>query len=285
MSSERVMLNQLCPNTCIEEARAAPVDGRRGQSAALRLNFSDKTRSNRPAQPITQESPGPMRVLLVEDDTALGEAVRRSLQYGGYAADLVSNGRAALAALNSEHFDLLLLDLGLPDCDGGEIINSLRRQQQSIPILVLSARDAIESRIRALDSGADDYVIKPVETSELCARIRALLRRHAGRATSVVTLGNLTLDLTSKQAFVQDRSLECSSREWSVLEYLVLHADNVISKEELIQAIANWNQELSENAIEAYVHRVRAKLGDCGVIIRTVRGFGYMLSEVASART
>ena len=221
-----------------------------------------------------------MRILLVEDDQALGQAVLRSLQNAGYAADLVTTGAAALHALEVEHFDLLLLDLGLPDCDGGAIVRELRQRQIALPILILSARDAVESRIEALDLGADDYMIKPVELAELGARIRALLRRHAGSAAPQLILGKLVLDLTSKQAFVDSHRLDYSVREWSVLEYLALHAGQVISKEQLIQAIVNWDQELSANAIEAYVHRVRSKLGNSGVIIRTVRGFGYMLSEI-----
>ena len=225
-----------------------------------------------------------MRVLLVEDDKILGTAVRESLHYAGYAADLVDTAQAALHALGCEHFDLLVLDLGLPDRDGTRLIAELRQRRISLPILVLTARDDIEERIRALDTGADDYMIKPVATGELCARIRALLRRHAGAATSQLKLGRLTLDLVRKQAFAGERPLDCSVREWSVLEYLALHADRVISKEQLIQAIASWEQELSPNGIEAYVHRVRVKLGDCGVVIRTVRGFGYMLSECANAQ-
>ena len=221
-----------------------------------------------------------MRILLVEDDQSLGQAVLRSLQNAGYAADLVDTGKAALHALDVEHFDLLLLDLGLPDCDGCDVVRELRQRQIPLPILILSARDAVESRIQALDLGADDYMIKPVELSELGARIRALLRRHAGSAAPQLILGRLVLDLTSKQAFVDSNRLDYSAREWSVLEYLALHAGQVISKEQLIQAIANWDQALSANAIEAYVHRVRNKLGNCGVTIRTVRGFGYMLSEI-----
>jgi two-component system OmpR family response regulator len=224
-----------------------------------------------------------MRILLVEDDQALGQAVLRSLQYAGYAADLVATGKAALHALNVEHFDLLLLDLGLPDGDGSDVVRELRQCQITLPILILSARDAVEGRIKALDLGADDYMVKPVEISELCARIRALLRRHAGSAAPQLILGKLVLDLTGKQAFIDSIRIDYSVREWSVLEYLALHAGQVISKEQLIQAIVNWDRELSANAIEAYVHRVRGKLGDCGVIIRTVRGFGYMLSEVEHA--
>ncbi|MDB6061616.1 MAG: response regulator [Verrucomicrobiaceae bacterium] len=220
-----------------------------------------------------------MRILLVEDDRELGQAVLSSLQHEGYATDWVRDGNAALHALKLEHFDLLLLDLGLPDLDGREVIRILRQRNQNLPVLVLTARDAIESRVRALDLGADDYMIKPVEIAELCARIRALVRRRTGTATPRLQLGLLELDLSSKQAFAHGRALDCSAREWSVLEYLALHAGQVISKEQLIQAIANWDQMLSANAIEAYVHRVRSKLGDCGVVIRTVRGFGYMLSE------
>lgn len=220
-----------------------------------------------------------MRILLVEDDDALGQAVLRALQHEGYATDLVRNANAGLHALQLEHFDLLLLDLGLPDMDGTEVIRVVRQRKLTLPIMILTARDAVESRVQALDLGADDYMIKPVEIAELCARIRALVRRRSGNATPRLQLGQLELDLASKQAFAHGRPLDCSAREWSVLEYLALHTGQIISKEQLIQAIANWDQTLSANAIEAYVHRVRTKLGDCGVVIRTVRGFGYMLNE------
>lgn len=220
-----------------------------------------------------------MRILLVEDDDALGQAWLRALKHEGYAADWVQSAKTGLNALQLEHFDLLLLDLGLPDMDGKEVIRLVRQRKLTLPILILTARDAVESRVEALDLGADDYMIKPVEIAELCARIRALVRRRSGTATPRLQLGHLELDLASKQAFAQGRALDCSAREWSVLEYLALHTGQIISKEQLIQAIANWDQTLSANAIEAYVHRVRTKLGDCGVVIRTVRGFGYMLSE------
>ena len=220
-----------------------------------------------------------MRILLVEDDDALGQAVLRALQHEGYATDLVRTGTAGLHALQLEHFDLLLLDLGLPDMDGTDVIRVVRQRKLTLPIMILTARDAVESRVQALDLGADDYMIKPVEIAELCARIRALVRRRSGNASPRLQLGQLELDLASKQAFAHGRALDCSAREWSVLEYLALHTGQIISKEQLIQAIANWDQTLSANAIEAYVHRVRTKLGDCGVVIRTVRGFGYMLNE------
>lgn len=220
-----------------------------------------------------------MRILLIEHDDALGREVLRALQRDGYATDLVRSANAGLNALRLEHFDLLLLDIGLPDMDGHDVIRLVRQREPTLPIMILTARDAVESRVQALDLGADDYMIKPVEIAELCARIRALVRRRSGNAAPHLQLGELALDLARKQAFAHGRPLDCSAREWSVLEYLALHFGQTISKEQLIQAIASWDQTLSANAIEAYVHRIRTKLGDCGVVIRTVRGFGYMLSE------
>ena len=219
-----------------------------------------------------------MRILLTEDDEALGIAMSEALRQAGHAVDWVKTGQHALQALEAENIDLLVLDLGLPDLDGLEVIRRLRRKQDTLPILVLTARDALDSRIQGLDLGADDYLVKPVATSELCARARALLRRSK-QTTPLLRLGNLLLDTNGKQATLHNQPLELSAREWSVLEYLALHADKIVSKELLIQAITSWDQELTPNAIEAYVHRVRSKLQESGISIRTVRGLGYMLSE------
>jgi two-component system OmpR family response regulator len=219
-----------------------------------------------------------MRILLVEDDLSLGTAVSEALTVAGHATDWVKTAKHALHAMDTEHFDLLVLDLGLPDRDGFDVIRDVRQKKMPIPILVLTARDSIDSRVKGLDLGADDYLVKPVATSELCARARALLRRGKN-SSPALTLGKLTMDTVGKQAFVSGQPVELSAREWSVLEYLALHSEKIISKEKLIQAITSWDQELSANAIEAYVHRLRTKLQDCDIVIRTVRGLGYMLSE------
>lgn len=220
-----------------------------------------------------------MRVLLVEDDKDLGMAIRDGLALAGYTTDLVETANYALHALQTEHFDLLVLDLGLPDRDGTEVIRAVRHLRKNLPIMILTARDTLDSRIEGLDLGADDYVIKPVAMAELCARIRALLRRHSGTGNPLWRLGNLELDTVGKIAWINNESLDLTAREWSLLAYLANNTGRIISKEKLIQVIGGWEQELSVNAIEAYVHRVRSKLNKSDVNIRTVRGLGYILNE------
>lgn len=220
-----------------------------------------------------------MRILVVEDDEALGNAMTQSLSHGGYAADLVGSVAAALHALSVEHFDALVLDLGLPDKDGYEVVRHLHRHGKSLPVLILTARDAVEDRVQGLDLGADDYVVKPVALPELHARLRALLRRAAGMGNPRFAIGGLELDTVGKQAYLKGQPLDLSAREWGVLEYLATHARRIVSKEQLIQAITGWEQELSANAIEAYVSRVRGKIEGSTILIRTVRGLGYLLEE------
>lgn len=220
-----------------------------------------------------------MRILLVEDDHELGTTMREALVLAGYTADWVKTAAYALHALQSEHFDLLVLDLGLPDRDGTDVIRTTRHLRKNLPILILTARDTLESRIEGLDLGADDYVIKPVAVAEICARIRALLRRKTGDGNPLWRLGNLELDMVGKVAQIGNTPLELTAREWTLLAYLASNTGRIVSKEQLIQVIGGWEQELSANAIEAYVHRVRGKLNNAGVNIRTVRGLGYMLSE------
>lgn len=225
-----------------------------------------------------------MRILVAEDDTALGQAMTQSLTHGGYAADLVGSVADALHALAVEHFDAIVLDLGLPDGDGYEVVRHLRRNGKPLPVLILTARDAVEDRVQGLDLGADDYVVKPIALTELHARLRALIRRVSGMSSPRVRLGRMELDTVGRQAWFGDRQLDLSSREWSVLEYLAANSRRIVSKEQLIQALIGWDQELSANAIEAYVYRVRNKIEGSGVVIRTVRGLGYMLEEQDDAR-
>jgi len=224
-----------------------------------------------------------MRILIVEDDKTLGEAIAKSLRQADFAVDWVETARAALQCLTVEHFDLLVLDLGLPDSDGHTVIGKLRELGQTLPVLILTARDALEERVKGLDGGADDYVIKPIAMAELHARARALLRRSMNSASPRVAIGRLVLDTVGKRAFIDSRGIDLSAREWSVLEYLVGNAGRIVSKDQLIQAIAGWGQELSQNAIEAYVHRVRAKIEGSDIAIRTVRGLGYLLEEPVGA--
>lgn len=225
-----------------------------------------------------------MRILIVEDDNTLGEAMAKSLRRDGFAVDCVTTAQTALQCATIEHFDLVLLDLGLPDNDGHMVVCKLRELGQVLPILILTARDALEERVKGLDEGADDYVIKPIAMPELHARVRALLRRRMNSASPHITIGKLVLDTVGKRVFIDSNSIEFSAREWSVLEYLVGRAGRIVSKDQLIQAITSWESELSRNAIEAYVHRVRTKIEGSDVIIRTVRGLGYLLEEPADVK-
>lgn len=220
-----------------------------------------------------------MRILVVEDDKGLGNAMTQSLIHAGYAADLVCKAADALHALSTENFDAIVLDLGLPDRDGYDVLRHQRLHGNLLPVLILTARDAVEDRVQGLDLGADDYIVKPIAMAELHARLRALIRRTSGMGSSRFNIGNLELDTVGKQAYLHGKPLDLSSREWSVLEYLVVNTRRIVSKEQLIQAIAGWGHELSANAIEAYVHRLRGKLEGTGTVIRTVRGMGYMLEE------
>lgn len=225
-----------------------------------------------------------MRILVVEDDRTLGQAMMQSLTHAGFATDLVCNVADALHSIAVENINALVLDLGLPDRDGYEIVRHLRRNNLNLPVLILTARDAVEDRVQGLDLGADDYVVKPIAMAELQARLRALIRRSSGIGNSRFKIAGLELDTLGKRVTLHGSSLDISAREWGVLEYLAMHARRIVSKEQLIMAITAWDQELSANAIEAYVHRVRVKIEGSGVVIRTVRGLGYMLEENDNVR-
>jgi DNA-binding response OmpR family regulator len=219
-----------------------------------------------------------MRILVVEDDPLVGDAVRRALTLAGYAADHVSTAEHAKAALHAEAFDLAIVDIGLPVQDGVALVRDLRRRGRDLPVLMLTARDGLSDRVHALDLGADDYLTKPFHVTELLARCRALVRRANGIASTRISFGRLTLDLARKEVASGGVPLDLTRREWSILEYLVMNAGHVVSKERLLSAIASWSEELTPNAVEVYVSRLRAKLGDAAVI-RVVRGLGYRLDD------
>jgi two-component system OmpR family response regulator len=226
-----------------------------------------------------------MRILIVEDDSTLASGLARVLEAEGYAVDVVARGEEALAAAQQERFDLLILDIGLPGIDGFETLRRLRAGGARVPVLILTARDAVDDRVRGLDLGGDDYMPKPFATAEVTARVRALIRRSQARGGPRVEHGPLVLDTSARRAFLAGEPLELAAREWAVLEVLLANVERIVSKELIIQAVAGWGEELSPNAIEVYVSRLRAKLEPAGVRIRTVRGFGYMLQEYADADT
>ena len=220
-----------------------------------------------------------MRILIVDDDAVVAGGVARILESEGFAVDTVARGEQAILAAKQERFDLVILDVGLPGMDGFEVLRRLRAEAERVPVLLLTARDAVDDRVHGLDLGADDYVAKPFAMAELAARVRALIRRSQAQAGPKVVHGPLTLDTVARRAFLNGEPLELAAREWAVLEVLLAKVERVVSKDVIIQAVANWGEELSLNAIEVYVSRLRAKLEPAGIRIRTVRGFGYMLEE------
>jgi len=225
-----------------------------------------------------------MRILIVEDDSTLGSGLVRILQAEGYAVDLMPRGEQAVLAAERERFDLVILDVGLPGIDGFEVLRRLREGAQRMPVLVLTARDTVDDRVHGLDLGADDYMAKPFAMPELAARVRALIRRSQAQTGPRVVHGPLALDTVARRAFLRGAPLDLAAREWAVLEVLLARVERIVSKESIIQAVASWGDELSPNAIEVYVSRLRGKLEPAGIRIRTVRGFGYMLEEFAEAQ-
>ena len=224
-----------------------------------------------------------MRLLIVEDDAPLASGLQRILEAEGHAVDVTPRGEEAVLAAAQEKFDLVILDIGLPHMDGFEVLRRLRGgaggKVGATPVLVLTARDAVDERVRGLDLGADDYMVKPFAMPELTARVRALLRRSQAHGGPRIVHGPLALDTVARRAFLRNEPLELAAREWAVLEVLIARVEKIVSKEAIIQAMASWGEELSPNAIEVYVSRLRAKLEPAGIRIRTVRGFGYMLEE------
>jgi two-component system OmpR family response regulator len=223
--------------------------------------------------------PLPMRLLIVEDDAPLASGLQRILEAEGHAVDVTARGEEAVLAAAQEKFDLVILDIGLPQMDGFEVLRRLRAAERPMPVLVLTARDAVEDRVRGLDLGADDYMVKPFAMPELTARVRALLRRSQAHGGPRIAHGPLALDTVARRAFLRGEPLELAAREWAVLEVLLAKVEKIVSKEAIIQAVAGWGDDLSPNAIEVYVSRLRSKLEPAGIKIRTVRGFGYMLED------
>jgi two-component system OmpR family response regulator len=218
-----------------------------------------------------------MRVLLVEDDAMIGDAVRHALRAEHYAVDWVRDGEVADSALRTGNYDLVLLDLGLPKRDGFEVLRSLRARHSTVPVLVATARDAVRDRIAGLDAGADDYVVKPYDTDELLARIRALVRRSAGRAEPVFEHDGIRLNPATREATVHGEPVNLSSREWAVLEPMLLRPGVVFSRSQLEEKLYGWKEDISSNAVEVYVHGLRKKLG--AELIQTVRGLGYVIPK------
>lgn len=219
-----------------------------------------------------------MRVLLVEDDPMIGEAVQEALKDASYAADWVTNGQSALTTLDAQHYDLVLLDLGLPGKDGLDVLASIRARHNPVPLLIITARDGLDDRLRGLDEGADDYLLKPFAMAELLARMRAVLRRKAGNATSLLSNGVVSLDQTTREASVgQAAPVQLSNREFALLQALLVRPGAILSRSELEDRIYGWGDEVESNAVEFLIHTLRRKLGSD--IIKNVRGAGWMVSK------
>jgi two-component system OmpR family response regulator len=218
-----------------------------------------------------------MRILLVEDDYYIGRAIQQALNDAAYAVDWVKDGDAALSALQAQDYGVILLDLGLPGKDGIEVLQTLRKAKNSIPVIITTARDAVEDRIKGLDYGADDYLVKPFLISELQARIRAVVRRNQGVADPILSNDVLELNPVTHEVKVDNEAYVLSAREYALLHALMLRPGNIMSRDELEDSIYGWNEEVASNAIEFIIHGLRKKMGR--ETIKNVRGLGWMVSK------
>ena len=218
-----------------------------------------------------------MRVLLVEDDRMIGEAVERALREAAYATDWVRDGALAMTAMDTHVYDLVLLDLGLPRRDGHEVLAHLRRTQDKAGVLIVTARDELDERLRGLDGGADDYVMKPFEMAELLARMRAVVRRKAGAPHPIMSIGVLTLDPATREVNLKGVSATLTAREFALMQALMVRPGAILSRRELEDRIYGWNEEVESNAVEFLIHALRKRLGS--TVIKNVRGVGWMVSK------
>jgi two-component system OmpR family response regulator/two-component system response regulator QseB len=218
-----------------------------------------------------------MRILLVEDDVLLGEGLRAGLKQLGFVVDWVTDGRSAQLALETEPFAAMVLDLGLPRISGIDVLKALRTAKNPLPVLVLTARDTVEDRIGGLDSGADDYLVKPCDLGELAARLRALIRRSTGQSSPSITVGPLNLDPQAHSVTFRGASVELASREFALLHELIRDPGRVLSKDQLAQRLYAWGEEIESNAIEVHIHHLRRKLAS--EVIVTIRGVGYLVPK------
>jgi DNA-binding response OmpR family regulator len=217
-----------------------------------------------------------MRLLLVEDDRLLGDGLKAGLTQAGYAVDWLRDGEAAVAALSTESFAAIVLDLGLPKRDGLSVLQWLRGRRDATPVLILTARDQLQDKVRGLDLGADDYVLKPFDLDEIAARLRALVRRSHGRTQPVLSLGEIELDPAARTVARAGQAVELTAREFDLLHLLLENAGRVLSRRTLEEQLYTWNEAVDSNALEVHIHHLRRKLGS--ELIRTVRGVGYIAS-------
>jgi two-component system, OmpR family, response regulator QseB len=218
-----------------------------------------------------------MRLLLVEDDEILGDGLVEGLKMEGYAVDWLTNGKLADEALKMNCYELVVLDLNLPDMDGMSILRELRARKDETPVLVLTARDTVPDRVEGLDSGADDFVIKPFELDEVCARLRALARRNEGRSTPTIEHQGIVLDPASHQVTFNDENVELSQKEFEILSFLMGNIGRVVSRARLEESLYSWSSDIESNTVEVHIHYLRKKIDPA--IIRTVRGVGYIIDS------
>ncbi|MEO8400466.1 MAG: response regulator [Gammaproteobacteria bacterium] len=218
-----------------------------------------------------------MRILLVEDDELLGDGLRTGLIQYGYAVDWLKDGLSADQALKTESFDIVVIDLGLPKLPGITVLQNLRARGQTMPVLILTARESIDDRVKGLDSGADDYLTKPFDLDELCARLRALQRRFSSRAEPLLTHNNITLDPAAHTVTLDNETINVSRREFALLQKLLENAGRVLSREHLTQSLYGWGEDVDSNALEVHIHNLRKKFGQA--FIHTIRGIGYMVDK------
>lgn len=223
-----------------------------------------------------------MRLLVVEDDDIVADAITRGLAAAHYSVHRVASAEAAQAALVSEEFAMAVIDVGLPGADGLTLVRRLRSAGKAMPTLILTARCTLADKVKALDLGADDFLSKPFEAAELAARCRALMRRSNGASSGAIRLNRMSVDLVGRRLCIDEGEIDLTAREWLVLEYLVRRIGLIVSKERLQQAVANPDQDITANAVEVHISRLRAKLGSAAVI-RSLRGLGYRLEEAKSA--
>lgn len=221
-----------------------------------------------------------MRILLVEDDPMLGAALREFLLEQGYIIEWVTRGQEAIERATTQAFDLLVLDLNLPDMMGLEVLSFIRDQNIDSNVLILTARDGVDERVAGLDAGADDYMTKPFELAELAARLRVFARRRAGQSSAIIDVGALQLDMNAREVRANGQRLSLSVREFSVLEILMMRVGKVVTKKQIVNSLSEVDADFSENAVEVYVYRLRKRIEGMGVNIQTMRGFGYMLEAV-----
>ena len=220
-----------------------------------------------------------MNILLIEDDAVLSDGLTHILQKSGYTVSATASGNYALQLIHAQGFDLIVLDLGLPDMDGLEVLRNIRHQKIALPVLILTARDGVSDRIEGISQGADDYLTKPFDLGELEARIHALIRRCYGGFTHRIEVGRLVLDTQLHQILADGELLSLSAREAALLEILILQAGKVVSKDRIAQRLASTGEALADNATEVYIHRLRKNLEPYQSVIRTIRGLGYLLKE------